>query len=73
VKYELWVYEAVNRLMRRAPHLAPHLTDLFEGEIDNPDDLRDVMRKCGEAGIQNEVQALLRYVEQRSERQQWPN
>lgn len=62
MKHELWVYEYVNRLMRRAPHLAPHLTDLFEGGPNDVDDFRDIMRKCRDAGIFDEVLGLLRHL-----------
>ena len=79
-RHELRVYEYVNRLMRRAPHLALHLTDLFEYEIRDADDFRQLMIKLRDAGIYYEVRALLRHlaVEMRTGQyadgsHQWPS
>jgi hypothetical protein len=62
VKHELWVYEYVNRLMRRAPDLAPELTDLFENGPIDVDNFRNIIRLCREAGIYDEVRGLLRHL-----------
>lgn len=80
VKHELWVYQYVNRLMQRAPDLAPDLTALFEWEIHDDAEFRRVIRECRDTGIYREVRALLVQLaaefstgQYASDRIQWPN
>jgi hypothetical protein len=61
MQHEPWVYEYVNELMRRAPHLALHLIDLFECEVDK-DELPQLMSKFRDAGIYRDVIRLLRHL-----------